>query len=66
MGNSGYSRRDFLNIVGMGAAALAIPMISSASGVQVRSAANLLASDIEYTKNMSIRILLSLSKFLTT
>jgi len=36
------------------AAALAIPMISSASGVQVRSAANLLASDLEYAKNMSI------------
>jgi len=36
------------------AAMLAIPMISSAEGVQVRSAANLLASDLEYTKNMSI------------
>ena len=39
-----------LSIAGM----LAIPLITSADNVQVRSAANLLASDLEYAKNMSV------------
>ena len=36
------------------AAMAAIPMMSSASSVQIRSAANLIAADIEYTKSMAI------------
>ena len=33
---------------------IAIPMLSSAADTQVRSAANILAADIEYTKNLAI------------
>ena len=36
------------------AALLAIPMLSSAGSTQVRSAANILAADIEYAKNLAI------------
>lgn len=36
------------------AAMAAIPMMSSASSVQIRSAANLIAADIEYAKSMAI------------
>jgi prepilin-type N-terminal cleavage/methylation domain-containing protein len=36
------------------AALMAIPMMSSASGVQIRSAANLIAADLEYAKSMAI------------
>lgn len=36
------------------AAMAAIPMMSSASSVQIRSAANLIAADLEYAKSMSI------------
>ena len=39
-----------LSIVSM----IAIPMLSSAADTQVRSAANILAADIEYTKNLAI------------
>jgi prepilin-type N-terminal cleavage/methylation domain-containing protein len=36
------------------AAMTALPMLSSASSVQIRSAANLIASDLEYAKSMAI------------
>ncbi len=36
------------------AALTAIPMMSSAAGVQIRSAANMLTADLEYAKSMSI------------
>lgn len=36
------------------AAVLAVPMLSSASSLQVRSAATILAADLEYAKNMAI------------
>jgi len=39
-----------LSIVSM----IAIPMLSSAADTQVRSAANILAADIEYAKNLAI------------
>jgi len=35
-------------------AALAIPMISSAGSTQIRSAANMIAADLEYAKSMAI------------
>lgn len=36
------------------AAALAIPLISSAADMQVRSAANMIAADLEYAKSLAI------------
>ncbi|MBN2269206.1 MAG: prepilin-type N-terminal cleavage/methylation domain-containing protein, partial [Sedimentisphaerales bacterium] len=36
------------------AAMTAIPMISSAGSVQVRSAANMIAADLEYAKSLAI------------
>lgn len=36
------------------AALIAVPMMSSAADVQVRSAANRLAADLEYAKNMAV------------
>lgn len=36
------------------AAMIAIPMISSAGSVQIRAAANMIASDLEYAKSMAI------------
>lgn len=36
------------------ASLIAIPMLSSAADTQVRSAANILAADIEYVKNLAI------------
>ena len=36
------------------AAMTAIPMMSSAGGVQIRSAANMIAADLEYAKSMAI------------
>ena len=36
------------------AALLAVPMITSAAGIQVRSAANMVAADLEYAKSMAI------------
>lgn len=35
-------------------AMLAVPMLSSASSVQLRSAANMIAADLEYAKSMAI------------
>jgi type II secretion system protein H len=40
-------------IIGI-AAAMAVPMISSGASFQVRSAANLVAADLEYAKSMAI------------
>ncbi len=36
------------------AAMIAVPMMSSAASVQIRSAANIIAADLEYTKSMAI------------
>jgi prepilin-type N-terminal cleavage/methylation domain-containing protein len=36
------------------AALAAVPMMSSASSIQIRSAANMIAADLEYAKNMAI------------
>lgn len=36
------------------AAMMAVPMLSSAASVQVRSAASVIAADLEYAKNMAI------------
>jgi len=36
------------------AAVMVIPMISSAAGMQIRSAANMIAADLEYAKSMAI------------
>ena len=36
------------------AAMLAIPMFSSAAGIQIRAAADMMAADIEYAKSMAI------------
>jgi prepilin-type N-terminal cleavage/methylation domain-containing protein len=36
------------------AAMLAVPMITSAAGIQVRSAANMVAADLEYAKSIAI------------
>jgi prepilin-type N-terminal cleavage/methylation domain-containing protein len=40
-------------IIGI-AAAIAVPMISSGASFQIRSAANLVAADLEYAKSMAI------------
>ena len=40
-------------IIGI-AAAMAVPMISSAASFQIRSAANMVAADLEYAKSMAI------------
>jgi prepilin-type N-terminal cleavage/methylation domain-containing protein len=40
-------------IIGI-AAAMAVPMISSGASFQIRSAANLVAADLEYAKSMAI------------
>jgi prepilin-type N-terminal cleavage/methylation domain-containing protein len=36
------------------AAAVAVPLASSASGMQIKSAANMIAADLEYAKSMAI------------
>ncbi len=36
------------------AAMMVIPMMSSAAGMQIRSAANMIAADVEYAKSMAI------------
>ncbi len=40
-------------IIGI-AAAVVVPMASSASGMQLRAAVNMVAADIEYAKSMAI------------
>jgi len=64
-GGSEYDRRDSMGgftviellivVVILAIAALtAIPMMSSASSMQIRSAANLIMADLEYAKSMAI------------
>jgi len=36
------------------AAVMIVPLVSSAAGMQIRSAANMIAADLEYTKSMAI------------
>lgn len=54
--NSGMSLIEIIVVMMILAmvAMLAVPMISSAGSVQIRSAANLISADLEYAKNMSI------------
>lgn len=54
--DSGFSLIEILIVVVIIAiaAAMAIPMMSSAGGIQVRSAANMVAADLEYAKSMAI------------
>ena len=54
--DSGFSLIEILIVVVIIAiaAAMAIPMMSSAGSMQLRSAANMVASDLEYAKSMAI------------
>ena len=64
-GNTGYDLRDIsrgftlvellivIAIITI-AALTAIPMMSSAASVQIRSAANMITADLEYAKSMAI------------
>jgi len=54
--NSGFTLVELLIVVAIItiAALTAIPMMSSAASVQIRSAANMLTADLEYAKSMSI------------
>ena len=55
-GNFGFTLVEIIIVVVILsiAAMTAIPMMSSASSVQIRSAANLIAADLEYAKSMAI------------
>jgi len=54
--NRGFSVIEILIVLVILAivALVAIPMVSSAAGVQLRSAANMIAADLEYAKSMAI------------
>jgi type II secretory pathway pseudopilin PulG len=54
--NGGFSLIEILIVVGilMIAAVMVVPMMSSADSVQLRSAANMLAADLEYAKSIAI------------
>ncbi len=54
--HSGFTVMEILIVVVILAIAamLAIPVISSAAGMQIRSAANMIAADLEYAKSMAI------------
>ena len=54
--NSGFTLVELLIVIAIIAIAAltAIPMMSSAASVQIRSAANMLTADLEYAKSMSI------------
>ena len=54
--NSGFTLVELLIVIAIItiAALTAIPMMSSAASVQIRSAANMLTADLEYAKSMSI------------
>lgn len=53
---SGFTMVEILIVVVIIAIAAltAVPMMTSAAGVQIRSAANMIAADIEYAKSMAI------------
>lgn len=54
--NSGFTLIEILIVVMIIAIAamIAVPMMTSAASVQIRSAANLIAADLEYAKSMAI------------
>ena len=54
--NSGFTIAEILIVVLIIAIAamMAVPMISSASSMQIQSAANVIAADLEYAKSMAI------------
>ncbi|MFH1884172.1 MAG: GspH/FimT family pseudopilin [Planctomycetota bacterium] len=54
--SGGFTLVELLIVIAiiMIAALTAIPMMSSAASVQIRSAANMLAADLEYAKSMAI------------
>ena len=54
--HSGFTVMEILIVVVILAIAamLAVPLISSAAGMQIRSAANMIAADLEYAKSMAI------------
>jgi len=54
--NSGFTLVELLIVIAIItiAALTAIPMMSSAASVQIRSAANMLTADLEYAKSMAI------------
>ncbi|MHC4192712.1 MAG: GspH/FimT family pseudopilin [Planctomycetota bacterium] len=54
--NSGFTIVEILIVVVILAIAamMAVPLASSAAGTQVRSAANMIAADLEYAKSMAI------------
>jgi prepilin-type N-terminal cleavage/methylation domain-containing protein len=55
-GSSGFTLAEILLVVVIIAIAamIAVPMMSSADSVQIRSAANMIAADLEYAKSMAI------------
>ncbi len=55
-GSGGFTLIEIIMVVViLGIAALAVvPMLSSAADIQVRTAANMIAADLEYAKNMAI------------
>lgn len=55
-GNGGFTLVEIIMVVAiLGIVAMmAIPMLSSAADIQVRTAANMIAADLEYAKNMAI------------
>jgi len=54
--NSGFTVIEIIIVVVIIAIAamMAIPMMASAAGTQIRSAANMIAGDLEYAKSMAI------------
>ena len=54
--NSGFTIVEIVIVVVIIAIAalIAVPMISSAASLQIRSAANMIAADLEYAKSMAI------------
>ncbi len=54
--NSGFTLIEIIIVIVILAIAAmtAIPMLSSAGSVQIRSAANMISADLEYTKSMAI------------
>ncbi|MHC4757418.1 MAG: GspH/FimT family protein [Planctomycetota bacterium] len=52
----GYTLLEIMIVIGiiMIAAAMVVPMMSSAGSIQLRSAANIVAADLEYAKSIAI------------